>query len=356
MTTDDTLGSTGLAEPDPPFARLAVGAPAPRWLHDALCAAWDWDPARTRLALLALSRNATFRVSVDGRARAVTRVGPPPYMEDTAAVESEVAWMTALGAAGAVRVPAVVPAADGRGVAVVADDDDRHWVCLTWRWVDGVPLDDAVAGTPDPGAWHRRVGTTAALLHEHALAYHRPLGFVRPTWEPADLVGPGSRWGAWEAARLPAVDLDLLGRARSAALDALADASRAPDSWGLVHTDVRPRHLLLDGDELTLVDFDDCGFSWFVLDLAGALSYTEHLPDAPDRARAWVEGYQEVRPLTRRDARTACALSMLRRLQLLGRTVTDPRGGPSGALRAEQPAGSVLVAERYLRSETWLLD
>jgi hypothetical protein len=40
---------------------------------------------------------------------------------------------------------------------------------------------------------------------------------------------------------------------------------------------------------------------------------------------------------------------------VLGRTVTDPRGGPGGALRAEQPAGSVLVAERYLRSPTWLL-
>lgn len=364
MTTDDSPGSTGLAEPDPPFGRLAVGAPAPRWLHAALCAAWGWDPARTTVALLALSHNATFRVSVDGRPVAVTRVAPPAYMEDTAAVESEVAWMTALGEAGAVRVPVVVPPVDGRDVAVVPDDEERHWVCLTWRYVPGPSLEDALAGarpgarpgTADPAAWHRRVGTTAALLHEHALGFRRPRDFVRPTWEPADLVGPGSRWGAWEQARLPAADLALLGRARDAALDTLREASRAPDSWGLVHADLRPGNLLLDGDDhVTLIDFDDCGFSWFVLDLAAALSYVEHLPDAPDRAQAWVAGYQEVRPLTRQDARNGCALSLLRRLQLLGRTVTDPRGGPSGALRAEQPAGSVLVAERYLRSPTWLL-
>ncbi|NHT18671.1 phosphotransferase [Cellulomonas sp. IC4_254] len=355
MTTDDTLGSTGLAEPDPPFGRLTVGAPAPRWLHTALCAGWGWDPARTTVDLLALSHNATFRVSVDGRRAAVTRVAPPAYMEDTAAVESEVAWMAALGEAGTVRVPVVVPPVDGRDVALVPDDDERHWVCLTWRYVPGPSLDEALADAEHPDAWHRRVGTTAALLHEHALAYHRPLDFVRPTWEPADLVGPGSRWGAWEHARLPAADLALLGRARDAALDALRAASRAPDSWGLVHADLRPGNLLLDGDDVTLIDFDDCGFSWFVLDLAAALSYVEHLPDAPERAQAWVAGYQDVRPLTRQDARTACALSMLRRLQVLGRTVTDPRGGPSGALRAEQPAGSVLVAERYLRSPTWLL-
>jgi len=355
MTTDDTLGSTGLAEPDPPFGRLAAGDPGPRWLHAALCAAWGWDPPRTAVDLLALSHNATFRVSVDGRPVAVTRVAPPAYLEDTAAVESEVAWMAALGDAGTVRVPTVVPPVDGRDVALVADDEERHWVCLTWRYVAGPSLEDVLPGSADAAAWHRRVGTTAALLHEHALGYHRPPDFVRPTWEPADLVGPGSRWGAWERARLPAADLTLLGRARSVALDAVHDASRAPDAWGLVHADLRPGNLLLDGDDVTLIDFDDCGFSWFVLDLAGALSYVEHLPDAADRAQAWVAGYQEVRPLTRQDARTACALSMLRRLQLLGRTVTDPRGGPSGALRAEQPAGSVLVAERYLRSATWLL-
>jgi Ser/Thr protein kinase RdoA (MazF antagonist) len=355
MTTDDTLGSTGLADPDPPFGRLHAGDPAPRWLHAALCAAWGWDPHRTAVDLLALSHNATFRVSVDGRAVAATRVAPPAYMEDTAAVESEVAWMADLARSGTVRVPRTIAPVDGEDVAMVADDEDRRWVCLSWRYVPGMDLDDVLPTLPDATGWHRRVGTTAALLHEHALGFHRPRDFVRPTWEPADLVGPDSRWGPWEAACLPAADLALLGRARSAALDALHDASRAPDAWGLVHADLRPGNLLVDGDDLTVIDFDDSGFSWFVLDLAAHLSYVEHLPDAPARAQAWAAGYQEVRPLTGQDARTACALSMLRRLQLLGRTVTDPRGGPSGALRAEQPAGTVLVAERYLRSPTWLL-
>jgi Ser/Thr protein kinase RdoA (MazF antagonist) len=355
VTTDDPTGSTGLADPDPPSGRLPVGAPAPRWLHAALCAAWGWDPARTTIDLMALSHNATFRVAVDGTTVAVTRVAPPAYMEDTASVESEVAWMAALASSGTVRVPTTVAPVDGRAVAMVAGEDERHWVCLTWAYVPGRPLDDVLPGAADPAGWHRRVGTTAALLHEHALGFHRPRDFVRPTWEPADLVGPDSRWGPWETACLPPADLALLRRARDAALDALHDASRAPDAWGLVHADLRPGNLLLDGDALTVIDFDDSGFSWFVLDLAAHLSYVEHLPDAPARAQAWVAGYQDVRPLTSHDARTACALSMLRRLQLLGRTVTDPRGGPSGALRAEQPAGTVLVAEQYLRSPTWLL-
>jgi len=349
MTTDDPTGGTGLADPGPSSPR--PGAPAPRWLHDGLCAAWGWDPARTGVDLLALAHHATFRVRVDGRAVAVARVARSPYMDDTAAVESEVAWTSALARDGVVRVPVTLPPRDGRVAAVLADDRDGRWVCLASTVAPGAVADDAGA----PVALHRRLGTTAALLHEHALAFRRPRGFVRPAWEPADLVGPDSRWGPWEAARLPAADRALLARARDAALDALHGASRAPDAWGLVHADLRPGNVLLDGDDLTVIDFDDAGFSWFVLDLAAALTAVEHLPDAPDRAQAWAAGYQEVRPLTSADERAACALSLLRRLQVLGRTATDPRGGPSGALRAAQPAGSVLVAERYLRSPTWLL-
>lgn len=349
MTTDDVGAGPGLADPDPPSGRR--GTPAPHWLHAALCAAWGWDPSPTAIDLLALGHHATFRVRVRGVPVAVTRVARPPYMDDTAAAESEVAWMTDVGLAGDVRVPATLPPVDGRHVAIVADDQERRWVCLTTAYVPGSAPDDASA----PVALHRRIGTTAALLHEHALTFHRPRDFVRPTWEPADLVGPGSRWGPWEDAGLPDADLALLARARDAALTVLRDASRAPDSWGLVHADLRPGNLLLDGDDLTVVDFDDCGFSWYVLDLAAALSGVEHLPDATDRAQAWAAGYLDVRPLTSADERTACALSMLRRLQVLGRVVNDPRGGPSGTLRAEQPAGSVLVAERYLRCPTWLL-
>jgi Ser/Thr protein kinase RdoA (MazF antagonist) len=355
MTTDDTLARTGLADPDPPFGLLRPGAAAPRWLHAALCDTWGWDRGRTAVDLLGLSRTATFRVRVDDRPVAVTRVARPAYLEDTAAAESEVAWLRALAVTGSVRVPVVVPTPDGAGVALVADDRDRHWTCLTTTFAPGVPLDDVLPAAADPAALHRRVGRTAALLHEHALAFHRPRGFVRPTWEPADLVGPDSRWGPWEAAPLPKAEQRLLARARDAALDALHGASRAPDAWGLVHADLRPGNLLLHGDDLTIIDFDDCGFSWFVLDLAAALSYVEHRPDAPARAQAWALGYQEVRPLTSSDERAACALSLLRRLQLLGRTATDPRGGPSGVLRAEQAAGTVLVAERYLASPTWLL-
>jgi Ser/Thr protein kinase RdoA (MazF antagonist) len=113
---------------------------------------------------------------------------------------------------------------------------------------------------------------------------------------------------------------------------------------------------MIDGDRLTVIDFDDCGYSWYLYDVASALSFMEHVDDAPTMAREWVEGYSQVRPLTRGDERVACSLSMIRRLQMLGWTTTHRQDALPPALGAAQREGTLHVAEKFLRSPTWLID
>lgn len=321
-----------------PVAGLVARGRPPGWLRDGLCAAWGWEPGRTRLRLIAADLHASFLILVDGQPVAVTRISVPPYMEDTAVAESEVAWMTDLDAAGVVHVPAVITPCDGRDVALLADDDDRHWVCLTTTWAGDHSLRDEVDRATDPLAALALLGSTAARMHEHALGFHRPRDFVRPTWDTVDLVGPDARWGNW---RRDGVDPVLL-RAEQQALDVLRHASRAPDSWGLVHGDLRPEKVMLWPDGVAVIDFENCGFSWFMFDLAAALSGLAASGSATDLAQAWATGYQRVRPLTGGDIEVACALVVMRQLQLLGR----------GAAVGD---GAVLVAERYLRTPDWLL-
>ncbi len=38
---------------------------------------------------------------------------------------------------------------------------------------------------------------------------------------------------------------------------------------------MRLANLLIDGDRVTLIDFDDCGFGWFMYDFAAAISFFE---------------------------------------------------------------------------------
>lgn len=330
--------------PGPVAGLLAPGFP-PDWLRDGLCAAWGWEPQRTRLRLIAADLHASFLVLVDRAPVAVARLSVPPYMEDTAAAESEVAWMTDLDAAGVVRVPAVITPADGRDVALLSDDDDRHWICLTTTWAGDHTLRDELDDDGDPFTCLALLGATAARMHEHALDYHRPRGFVRPTWDTTDLVGTGARWGDWRSLPADPAATALLDRAEQCALDLLRGASRAPDTWGLVHGDLRPEKLILTADGVTVVDFDSSGFSWFMLDLAAALSWDTGGPSDTAQAQAWAAGYQSVRPLTRADAVAACALVMLRQLQWFGRV---------GAGK-EAEARVVQVAQRFLRAPDWLL-
>ncbi|MCS6762501.1 MAG: phosphotransferase [Candidatus Devosia symbiotica] len=46
------------------------------------------------------------------------------------------------------------------------------------------------------------------------------------------------------------------------------------DLYGLIHADMRLGNLLVDSDQVSLIDFDDCGFC-FTYDFAAAVSFHE---------------------------------------------------------------------------------
>lgn len=334
------------------FDLLVKGDPAPDWLEEGVLGAWGY-PHGTALTLITVSENATFLVRVDGDPVAVLRVARPGYMSGVAAFESEVAWVRSLAAQGVARVPAGVPTLDGSFVAMQPDGHGTAWACVSYTYVAGQVLEDIA----DPVPYYRRIGATTARLHEHAVRWTPPAGFERHAWDLPHMVGPDCRWGRWEGADLGSSELALLGRAQQAALRLLADVPRDPSVWGLIHADLRPSNLMVDDDDrLTLIDFDDSGWSWFWYDFAAAFSFIEHLPDAPTMAAHWVAGYREVRPFTDDDARYGGALSMVRRLQMLGWTTTHRADALPAELWAAQVPGTVQVAERFLASPTWLLD
>jgi Ser/Thr protein kinase RdoA (MazF antagonist) len=62
---------------------------------------------------------------------------------------------------------------------------------------------------------------------------------------------------------------------------------------------------------LRIIDFDDCGFSWFMYDFAAAVSFIEHEPIVPESAAACgcrgTGGWRRCRPRTaRRSLRSWC--------------------------------------------------
>ena len=349
MTTNpilDTAPATGF------FDDAAKGTSAPGWLVRGIVRSWGLDPALTSVDLITVSENATFLVATGGIPVAVTRVARPGYMASSAEFESEVAWVAALGASDLVRVPRGIPTVDGRFVATVVDDRGASWSCVSYSYVEGSILEEVA----EPVPYYREIGRTTAHLHDHAGSWTPPRGFRRHSWTTADMVGPTCRWGRWQDVSFTVAERCLLASAERAALATIADVPRTPTDWGLIHADLRPSNLMIDDDVLTVIDFDDCGYSWYLYDFASALTFMEHVDDAPTMAKEWVEGYSEVRPLSRTDEQLACALSMIRRLQMLGWTTTHREDALPPALWTAQRDGTLAVAEKFRRSPTWLID
>ena len=81
----------------------------------------------------------------------------------------------------------------------------------------------------------------------------------------------------------------------------------------IIHADMHGWNLMWNEGQLSIFDFDDCGYGVEAQDLAVALYYL----DTPEQEEALLNGYKSVRPLPTYSANAMKALLLQRRLLLL---------------------------------------
>jgi Ser/Thr protein kinase RdoA (MazF antagonist) len=289
-----------------------------------------------------VSENHTYRVEHDGRAYAL-RVHRPGY-RTARQIASELAWVDALRSDGAVETPAAVRAPGGDRVAALGTHN-----AILFDWLPGI--------TPEPGgddlvAGFTTLGAVSARMHAHARAWRRPPGFDRPTWDHEHSLGAAGHWGAWQdGLGIGREERAQLGRLDATIARRLAAYGHGPERFGLVHADIRLANLLVDGDRVQVIDFDDSGFSWFMYDFATAVSFIEDHPRVPELQAAWVAGYRSVALLAAADETELATFVMLRRLLLVAWIGSHHTfATEAAALGAGFTAGTCALAERYLSS------
>jgi Ser/Thr protein kinase RdoA (MazF antagonist) len=299
--------------------------------------------AQREWQLINLSENATYRVDDPATGRSgILRVHRADY-HDRAAIESELDWMAALGTDTDISTPSVLPTRDDdRVVTVDVDGVARHAVLFTV--VPGAEPDEAAETFAELGA-------ITARLHRHSRTWRRPDGFARFTWDWSNSLGERARWGRWQdgigvgdaerAVLAPAAELV---RAR------LAEYGTSPDRFGLIHADLRAANLLVDGDRLNVIDFDDCGLSWFLYDFAAAVSFVEHDPRLPEWQAAWLRGYRTVEPIDPVDEQMLATFVMMRRLMLVSWMGSHSYSRECQEIGPGYTADSLTLARRYVQS------
>ncbi|SFU15525.1 Ser/Thr protein kinase RdoA involved in Cpx stress response, MazF antagonist [Kosakonia arachidis] len=299
---------------------------------------------KSELALLTFSENATFLATeADVRRRLVLRVHRPNYCQH-AEIISELDWLNSLKTSRVINVAAPIPQLNGERIARLEDETSVTFV-VAFEFVAGAEPDN----TRDLSSWYRRLGEIAARLHLHSLDWQRPPAFTRKIWTFETIIGKRALWGDWRSlSHFTPEEITLLEQTERQLKAQLDDYGCAPDRFGLVHCDMRLANLLVEGEQMTVIDFDDCGICWFGWDFATAVSFIEDDPLLGNYQAAWLEGYQSVRPLSTQDKSILPALVMLRRLQLSAWIASHAETPTAQRLVASFPAGTVMLARQYL--------
>jgi Ser/Thr protein kinase RdoA (MazF antagonist) len=304
------------------------------------------------VTLVNVSENHTYRVDdpATGRSYAL-RLHRPGY-RTVAEIESEITWIDALRNDGVVQTPVVVATADGERVVLAEAPGVQTRYAVMFEWLDGTIVDmDDGARAPDQ---YERLGAISAAMHSHLRGWRPPPGFTRPPWDYEHSIGPNGYWGAWQdGLGMGAEERRLLERLDATIRTRLDRFGDGPDRFGLIHADMRPANLLVNGPEVLLIDFDDCGACWFMYDFATTVSFMEDHPRVPELRDAWIRGYRSVAELDDASVAELQTFVMLRRLLLVAWIGSHHTFAPEAAeLGAGFTTGTCGLAEEYLSSHT----
>lgn len=303
-------------------------------------------PAGTPVRLHTVSENATFFVD-DPAGPAVLRVHREGYTSP-AEIAAELAWVDALHLDAGVRTARVLPARSGARIVTASDPElPGTRSCVLFERLPGhEPPADELREAFD------RLGELTARMHRHARGWQRPSGFVRRRWDVETTLGRVPHWGRWaDGVGVGPAERSLLGRAAGVVADRLVEFGDGPDRFGLVHADLRLANLLVHDGSVSVIDFDDCGFSWFLYDLAAALSFLDDRPDTPELVGAWLGGYRREAVLSRAEEGQIPTFILLRRLLLVAWVGSHPDTELARAHGAEFTTASCDLAERYLSAQ-----
>jgi Ser/Thr protein kinase RdoA (MazF antagonist) len=302
-------------------------------------------PPGLEVVLINLSENATYRVEAPDGRRWALRVHRDGY-HSRVAIASELAWLTALRDHGVVVTPRPVAGRDGEVIQVVGHPSlprPRHVVLSDWEAGEEPGMDTDLTRPFEV------LGEATARMHRFSQSWTRPTWFSRPVWNLETALGATPHWGRWrDGIGVDAERAALFGRTVGLIGQRLAAYGAGPDRVGLVHCDLRLANLLVDGDAVKVIDFDDCGVSWFLYDAATPVSFHEHEPQVPGLIEAWKAGYRRAHVLSAQDEAEVPTFLMLRRLLLVAWIGSHSQTDLARSMGQPYTEGTVALCDDYL--------
>lgn len=268
------------------------------------------------MKLLDYSENTTYLVeeSISGE-KYILRVCRPGYhtLEE---IETELFFIHSVDKHTDVAVSTPISGIGGKYIFLVSHHDEKY-ICILFKYLAGSEPDI------DDGAnlihVFEKIGEISAQVHNHVQENWNMFNKKkRLTWDYDSLLGNHAKWGRWQdSIAITPERLELFEQVSSTIKKRLESFGKGPEKYGLIHCDLRPANLLVEGEKVKVIDFDDSGFSYYLYDLAASLSFIEHRSYVPKLIERWLKGYRKVRHLSLEEEQEIPTFIMMRRLQIL---------------------------------------
>lgn len=244
-----------------------------------------YDLPGARAAFVSASGNLVFRVEAGGQ-RFALRISQPGR-RTVEQVRAELAFAADLHQQLHSHTPLAIPGRNGEPVQVVAHDHAGTRIALLFPWISG----EMMGHRPTP--WHmEHIARAQARMHVFTLSQKPTYATARPVLDMEEVL----RWTVLPhraAALVSEKDRSLMARLGGHLQQVLPRLlEQSPKT--LLHFDLQGSNLLFEGDQLGIIDLDDCQVAPVLLDVATTLTYTTTKPDADALRSAWLKGYLSV--------------------------------------------------------------
>ena len=256
---------------------------------EAALAEYAW--VAERVTPVRFINNAVFRVHTEPRDYAL-RVHRPGYRTPQQ-TSSELTYVEALAQASGVRVPVPLRTPSGDLISVVEVGGEARHVSVV-AWLEGE------VRRPGNGAGPKtlfRIGEALGRIHRFSESFEPAAGFELPTWNVANMLDEGfepvpevTNWSACE-------------ELRHRLIERFDKIQRRPVTYGVLHHDFILLNCLHSGREIAVIDFDDCGWGFYLQDLGGILGNLKDHRGYRSLWRSFSEGYESVRSFPAHDER-----------------------------------------------------
>ena len=265
----------------------------------------DYGIHGAKVSCINFEFNATFSVETDSGTKYALRIN----INSTRTVENmkaEVEWVRHLNRTSGVNTPTpIATVADVYIVSGLHADSGQEMYAVMYSWLEGEEIGDE----PTMDQLHQ-VGRAMAQLHQESADFSLSGNNTLPTFN--DFFWGTEDYLFSEKSLLSDVDRALIQQAHDLIMKYTNDLYQN-SKVHIIHADMHGWNLMWNEGQLSIFDFDDCGYGVEAQDLAVTLYYL----DTPEQDEALLNGYKSVRPLPTYSDNAMKALLLQRRLLLL---------------------------------------